>query len=361
MSGAWWQYAAVFAAALALAWVLTPLAIRLAFRSGALDRPGGHKSHGSPVPYLGGLAIVVAFSIAMTIPLLADSTGAANELLVVLPCAIALAVIGLLDDLRGLSPWVRLIAEIAGAVALVALGLGVSFIENDWLSALVVIVWVVGITNAFNLLDNMDGLSAGLAGIAALAFFAIAAANGQFLVGGLAIATAGCAAGFLRHNAHPARIYMGDAGALFFGFVIAYLGLKLNLQDTPRPSSFLVPILVCSVAVLDTTLVSVTRLRHGISPFTGGRDHLSHRLVRVGLPVPVAVAVIWGAGAAVGVVAFVVARVDILSAWLLAGLVAALMSGAGVLLGRVPVYETSRGRLYRIEPVPVDPTAANER
>jgi UDP-GlcNAc:undecaprenyl-phosphate GlcNAc-1-phosphate transferase len=360
MTGVWWQYAAVFAAALLLAWLFTPLAIRLAFRSGALDQPGGHKAHGSPVPYLGGLAIVVAFSIAMAIPLIADSSGVANELLIVLACGIALAVIGLFDDLRGLSPWIRLAAEIAAAAALVALGLTVSFIDADWLSAVVVIVWVVGITNAFNLLDNMDGLSAGLAGIASFAFFAIAAANGQFLVAGMAIATAGCAFGFLRHNAHPARIYMGDAGALFLGFVIAYLGLKLNLSATPRTTSFLVPILVCSVAVLDTTLVSVTRIRHGRSPFTAGRDHLSHRLTRVGLSVPVTVAIIWGAGAAVGVVAFVVARIDTISGWLLTGLVAVAMTGAGVLLGAVPVYETSRGRLFRIGAVPPDDDVSDD-
>ena len=347
MTGAWWQYAAIFAGSLFLAWVLTPLAIAFATRRGVLDQPGGHKSHESPVPYLGGLAIVTAFSVAVAVPVLIDAaTSGSEELLAVLAMAIVLAVIGLVDDLRGLPPLVRLVAEIAAGAGVWALGVGVSITGVGGLDAVITVIWVVGITNAFNLLDNMDGLSAGLSAIAAGSFAAIAIANGQYLVAGLAIAVAGCATGFLRHNFHPARIYMGDAGALFFGFLIAYLGVKIK-PPTVVSSSFLVPILVCSVAVLDTSLVTVTRIAHRISPFTGGRDHVSHRLVRIGLPVPVAVGVIYAAAATAGVVAFVTARVDTVSAWILAALVLGLLGVAGVLLSTVPVYPGSRKPLYR--------------
>ena len=354
MTGAWWQYAAVFSGSAVLSLLLTPLAIRFALRRQVMDLPGDHKSHSSPVPYLGGLAIVAAFAVAIVVPSIFSSEGFGGaELLTVLAIALGLAVIGLIDDLRGLPPMLRLIAEIGAGVAVVWLGVGVTFTGIGWLNAVITVIWVVGITNAFNLLDNMDGLSAGLAAIASVAIFAVAAANGQYLVGALAVAVAGCAIGFLRHNFHPARIYMGDAGALFFGFMIAYLAIKLQLPQ-PQGATFLVPIIICSVAVLDTSLVTVTRLLHRISPFQGGRDHLSHRLVKVGLPVPVAVAVIYGAGASVGVIAWVIARSDLTSAWVLAGLIIALLGGAGVLLGRVPVYDSSDRPHYKLTEVPKD-------
>ena len=352
MDGGWLQYVGIFAATAVLSLLLTPLAIRVAFRRGVLDKPGGHKSHTSPVPYLGGLAIVTAFAAAVLVASWVDSsTSGTDELLKVLAIAVGLAVLGLLDDLRNLPPLLRLAAEIGAGWAVWELGVGVSFTGVGWLNAAVTIVWVVGITNAFNLLDNMDGLSAGLAAIAAASFFAIAAANDQFLVAGLALGVAGCAVGFLRHNFHPAKIYMGDAGALFFGFMISYLGLKLQL-GTPESATFLVPLTVCSVAVLDTTLVTIVRLLNGRSPLTGGRDHVSHRLVKVGLPVPIAVALIYAGGASVGTVAFVVARVDLTSAWVLAGLVGVLLTGLGVLLARVPVYEGSSRTLYTISAEP---------
>src|SRR6185295_8402540 len=155
--------------------------------------------------------------------------------------AIGLAFVGLLDDLRQLNPWVRLVAEIGAGVAVWVVGAGVDLWGPSLTDALVTVVWVVGITNAFNLLDNMDGLSSGVAAIAAGSIFVIAASNGQFLVAALSIGLAGCALGFLRHNFHPATIYMGDAGALFLGFVLAYLGLKLRF-DGPVDATFLVPI-----------------------------------------------------------------------------------------------------------------------
>ena len=227
------------------------------------------------------------------------------------------------------------------------LNIGVQLTGISWVDAVITILWVAGITNAFNLLDNMDGLSAGIAAIATFSFFAIAASNGQYLVAGLALALSGCALGFLRHNFYPARVYMGDSGALFFGFLISFVGLKLQF-NTSSEVSVLVPIVVCSVAVLDTSLVTIARLRHGLSPFQGGRDHISHRLVKVGLPVPVAVTVLYAATASVGVVAFVISESDRSAAWTLAGLVTVLLVGFGVLAYNVPVYGNSKQRFFTV-------------
>ena len=346
MTGQWWQYALVFSGATSLSFLFTPLAIATALRRGVLDKPGGHKSHESPVPYLGGLAVVVAFSLAMLIPVIDISDyDVSREFVIVIAVAMGLAFLGLLDDLRGLSSFLRLACEIVAGISLWLLDVGVQLFGVTWVNAVVTVLWVVGITNAFNLLDNMDGLSAGIAGIASMSFFAVAASNGQFLVAGLSLALGGCALGFLRHNFHPARVYMGDSGALFFGFLISYVGLKLQLE-VPSPVSVLVPVLVCSVAILDTTLVTIARLRHGLSPFQGGRDHLSHRLVKVGLPVPIAVLVLYAAATSVAVISFVLTRVDSTSAWILSALVFVLLGTLGVLTYQVPVYPNSKRRHF---------------
>jgi UDP-GlcNAc:undecaprenyl-phosphate GlcNAc-1-phosphate transferase len=348
VTGAWWQYALIFVGATSLSLLFTPLAISIALRRGVLDKPGGHKGHASPVPYLGGLAVVVAFSSSMVFPVITTKDyDVSNEFVSVIVVAVALALLGLLDDLRGLSSLLRLACEICAGISLWLLDVGVQLFGITWVNAVVTVLWVVGITNAFNLLDNMDGLSAGIAGIASVSFFAVAASNGQYLVAGLSLALGGCALGFLRHNFHPATVYMGDSGALFFGFLISYVGLKLQLE-VPSPVSVLVPIMVCSIAILDTTLVSIARLRHGLSPFLGGRDHLSHRLVKVGLPVPVAVSTLYATAISVGVVAFVLPRVDETSAWILTSLVAVLLLSGGVLMYGVPVYPESKQDLFVI-------------
>ncbi|MEX0663508.1 MAG: MraY family glycosyltransferase [Acidimicrobiia bacterium] len=341
MSGEAWEYAAVFVAALAISLVLTPLMLRLAMRWGVLDQPGEHKSHDSAVPYLGGVAMVTGLSIAVVVAaVLRPPESGAGELAAIVGIALLLSLVGLADDLRGLGFAPRIVIEVAAGVAVWAVNAGVELTRSDAGDLILTVVWVVGITNAFNLLDNMDGLSAGVAALGAGSCFIIAVANGQFLIGGLSAATAGCALGFLRHNFPPARIYMGDAGSLYLGFLLAYLAIKLRF-DAPEDITFLVPILVLGVPILDTTLVTVSRLLHRRSPLRGGKDHLSHRLVKLGLPVRGAVGTIYVAAASVGIVALVVSRIDRTSAYVLAGLVVGIAAIVAVGLGRVPVYDES--------------------
>ena len=325
--------------------VLTPWAIRLAVHRNLLDHPGGHKSHDIAVPYLGGVAIVGTFASAVIIvSRLWPPHSGQNELLVVLVTAVILALVGVVDDLRHVSPLWRIAAEIAAAVMVWSVGTGVNLTTSESLNMGLTVLWFVGITNAFNLLDNMDGLAAGIAAISSLTIFAIAVANGQFLVATLAVGLAGCAVGFLRHNFHPARIYMGDGGALFIGFLVAYLGIKLKFEGG-RAISALVPLLACSTAIFDTTLVTISRLATRRSPFEGGQDHVSHRLVRLGLPVPVAVSTIYLGAIGIGILAYVISSVDPTSAWVLAGMVGATLAVGGGFLLTVPVYmEGSNGR-----------------
>jgi len=339
------QSLAAFTVAGVVSLVLTPLAIRAALRLGVLDRPGEHKSHDTPTPYLGGVAIVLAVTLAIAAAALVrgETVATLTQLLGILAIALAMAATGLLDDLRGLPVAVRFGLQLAAAAGLWILEVRVDLTGEVLIDLPLTILWTVGITNAMNLLDNMDGLSASTATIASLWFGAIAMVNGQFLVSALAFAVAGAAAGFLRDNRPPARIYMGDAGSLFLGVMLAALGMLLSL-DRGALVTAAVPVLILTVPVLDTALVTVARIRHGISPFQGGRDHTSHRLVRVGFPVPVAVGLIAMASLAHGWVALLVFRIDRLSAILLLGLTALFDLFFFALLAKVPVYDNSRGR-----------------
>ena len=226
-----WGYGVVLVGSLVLSLVLVPVALAVAVRFGVLDHPGPAKGHTKAVPYLGGAAIVVAFAAVVLVGNALDPPPSGlPQLAGFLGLGVLLALVGLVDDLRGgLSPLLRLVLEAGAAVAVWAMGSDAHLAGvPSAVDALVSVVWIVGVTNAFNLLDNMDGLSAGTAIIAALSIFGIALLQQRYLVAALALALAGCATGFLRANFHPAKIYMGDAGSLFLGFVLAVLLLKLR-------------------------------------------------------------------------------------------------------------------------------------
>jgi UDP-GlcNAc:undecaprenyl-phosphate/decaprenyl-phosphate GlcNAc-1-phosphate transferase len=345
-------YGTVGVASLMLTLVLTPVALRTATKLGWLDHPGGHKGQREATPYLGGAAVAIAFSGAVMIAaVLARPPGGVGELAAILVTAAALAVVGLIDDLRHLGPWTRVAFELAAGLVVWRSGIGVRLTDQPVIDAILTVAWVVAVVNAFNLLDNMDGLSAGVAALAALTFFVLAILNGQVLVATLAIALAGGTAGFLRHNFHPARIYLGDAGSMFIGFILAAIGVKLRFPDMPRDVAALIPVVALGVAVLDTGLVTTTRLLHRRNPFDGGRDHISHRLVFLGLPVHVAVGVIYAGALSTGWLAIVLSQSTRGPAWMLAGFVFVSLLTVGVLLARVPVYETSRRRRLMLKEV----------
>jgi UDP-GlcNAc:undecaprenyl-phosphate GlcNAc-1-phosphate transferase len=284
------DYFLLFTASFSLVGILTPLMRRVALKFGVVDIPTeAHKTHTSPIPYMGGVAIVVGVLAVSFGAIFLSSISSTNFWLassVLLP-AFGMAVVGLIDDFRRLSPWSRFLVQnvigIFSAAVLVNTDTVGSPTGSWLLDVVVTVLWVVGITNAINFFDNLDGGASGTVAISSAFLFLLCYQNGQNLIGALSLVITGATLGFLIWNHSPARIYMGDSGALFLGLLLASLTIRLNPNPINKWASFAVPIFLLAVPILDTSIVVVKRLLRGISPFQGGRDHLSHRLIRQGL------------------------------------------------------------------------------
>lgn len=292
----------VFLAALLFAVSATPIARRLALMLGIIDLPSARKVHARPIPLLGGVAIYGACVVALG---LFGGQFYVEQLVGIFLGATWVSFLGIWDDWRGVGPLFKLAGQLLAALLLIATGVQVEFLHQPVLNVILSAFWIVGITNALNLLDNMDGLTGGVSAIAAGWFALLSIANGQFLVGSMSAALFGAALGFLIYNFNPASIFMGDAGSLFMGFVLAAVGVKLRFLGHSDEITWMIPVLVLGVPIFDTTLVVVSRLRRGVNPLTTpGRDHLSHRLVRLGMSPRGAVLTIYAAGLLLGAIAF---------------------------------------------------------
>jgi len=320
-----------------LAVLATPAFRRAALGLGMVDRPAERKIHSKPIPLLGGVAIYGAVIGSL---LLFPERQELVQITGIVLGASWISFWGLLDDRFGLPPVVKLLAQLVAGVILIAVGVQVSLPVPDWADIALTLLWVVGITNAFNLLDNMDGLSSGVAAVAAAWIMLMAAMNGQFLVGGLAAAVLGACLGFLIHNFNPARIFLGDSGSLFLGFLMAVLGIKLRFPANVNWVTWMVPILVLGVPIFDTSLVFVSRLRRRKNPFTTpGKDHVSHRLTRVGWTRREVVLLLYLAGCTLGGLAAFVSLAAPLGAYLIITAVIVLALGAIVRLEQLDIAE----------------------
>jgi UDP-GlcNAc:undecaprenyl-phosphate GlcNAc-1-phosphate transferase len=315
-----------------------------ALRLGMVDLPGPRKVHRAPIPLLGGLAMYAAVVIAV---LLAFQGPARAQIAGILLGATLVASVGVLDDRGLLHHQVKLFVGMplaAGILLLSGIRAQVFSIllggrRGDVLDTALTVLWVVGITASFSILDHMDGLCAGVAATASVFFALLAYLNGQTLVTTLAAAVLGAATGFLRWNFKPAKIFMGDGGAMFLGFLMATLGLKLRLDNATHLSSWLAPVLILSVAIFDTTLVTISRARRGLLPFASpGKDHAAHRLSNLGLGQRGAVLTLYLLGVLGGSAAVIVSYLSTQGALLLGGLALAVIFLGVVYLERAP-YE----------------------
>ncbi|MEH2288178.1 MraY family glycosyltransferase [Nostoc sp.] len=287
----WLAVVFTFLLACLVTWRLIPTVRKFALRVGWADQPNARRLNREPLPNAGGLAIYAGVIAALVLASLLRPIELQNVLVQVLTILLGgsiLVLVGFIDDQFGLPPSVRLWAQIVTALLLVANGISVKVLFgtpiDSLLSMLLTVLWVVGITNAINLMDGMDGLAGGISFITAMSLLGVAAQFNNRAAAILVLAALGGAAlGFLRHNFHPSRIIMGDAGAYFFGYVLAATSILGKLQQNTVYA--LIPtVLFLLLPVLDTTQVFVRRLLAGNNPLsTPGKDHLHHRLLAWGL------------------------------------------------------------------------------
>mgnify|MGYP005831965227 FL=1 len=304
---------------------LTPLSRRIALGLGLVSRPKGERLTLTPTPLMGGLAIYGALVLALA---LFGLPAHFVELGAILAGATLMALLGLWDDRRELSPRMKLTGQVAAGGVLIMAGVHVSLFNVPVLDWALTLAWVIGITNAINYQDNMDGLAAGVSAIAAGFFFLLAAGEGQRLVGSLAAALCGAAVGFLVYNFNPASTFMGDMGSMVLGFTLAVLGIKLRFEGTPDAITWMVPIVVLGLPIFDAALVTFTRLREKRPVSVGGTDHTSHRLLRMGLNQRLTLAVLYAVCVALGLAAMFIAGQKTLTAAQLTGGALAALGGA---------------------------------
>ncbi len=315
------EFFLIFVVALLFSVVATPVARRLALATGIVDPPSHRKLHQEPTPLLGGAAIYASFIVAL---LIYGGRAEVRQMIGIVVGATSVSIMGVIDDARGLRPSLKLLGQLLASIVVVVSGLQVHIFHSQVVDVAVTMLWIAVITNALNLLDNMDGLSGGLAAIAAAHFLLLAALNGQFLVGALSAALLGACIGFLRYNFNPASIFRGDTGSLFIGFILASVAIKLRFANT-YVVTWMVPPVVLLLPLFDTTLVVVSRLRRGLNPLTTpGKDHLSHRLVALGMTRREAVLVCWLIGSSAGMIAVFLTQSPVAPAYVVAAL---LLSG----------------------------------
>jgi len=322
----------------------TVAAKTVARRVGFLDVPQGRKAHTVATPLLGGSAILLAVLLpsllamalvslwsAYGVPawlsrlapdLAVHVDGAATRVpqaLGVLGAAVAMHLLGLVDDRKHLGAWSKLIAQVGIiSVTVIACDIRILTFLGAWPSGVMTILWLTVLTNSFNFLDNMDGLSAGVAAICVAALLAASASIGQVFVSAWACLLLGALLGFLPYNVVPASIYMGDAGSLVVGFLLGILScLTTYVHDDLTSYGVLVPLVVMAVPLYDTCSVIVLRVRAGTNPMVGDRRHFSHRLVRRGMSVRKAVLTIYLCTAGTAIAALLLPRVDAVGAGLI--------------------------------------------
>lgn len=360
-----WKSVLGMQAAFVLTLIITPWVMKLALRWGALDRPNGRKVHQQVMPRMGGVAMYLSFAAAVL------ATQPLNRLVLgLLAGATLITLLGMMDDIKGLSPKMKLLGQIAGAAILVAFGYRVEFVTNPFSDGVIMlgklavpltILWVIGVTNAINLIDGLDGLAAGTSGIAALTMVAVVASeytlNGtlgdlSWLVVGLALILTGSIGGFLPYNFYPAEVFMGDSGSMFLGFTLSALAIA-GLTKGATVISVFIPIVILGIPICDTLFAIVRRFLNQQPIFQPDKHHLHHCLLEKGLSHKQTVLTIYGINMLLGISAVLLTRLNNDQAiMLLIGLVFLVLVGANRLgvtgVGRVSTQvEERRTTIHR--------------
>jgi UDP-GlcNAc:undecaprenyl-phosphate/decaprenyl-phosphate GlcNAc-1-phosphate transferase len=299
-----------------------PVARQAALKYGIVDAPDGRLKHQSePVPYFGGLAIYLAFlmSLAFTFEFRQDVLG-------IILSGTIVVMLGLIDDFGVLTPWTKLAGQLLAVFVLIKSGVRIEIAAlPEWLDLVLTVLWMVGLINAFNLLDIMDGLSAGVGAVSAGCLLVVALLQGDQTIAVMLVALLGSLLGFLKYNWHPARIYMGDTGAMLIGLLLGAMAM-IGKYPSDHPLSLLTPVFIVGIPIFDTLFVMYIRYRRGLPIFWGSPDHIAIRLRHWGLSVPQIVITSYVATAVVGMIGLAMLSVSREVGWVLgAGTVAVLV------------------------------------
>jgi len=324
-------YGLTFAIAAGLAAWLTPRVRDAALRFGIVDRPDGRlKTHREPVPYLGGLALFLAFLLALSV-----TFQFSREVLGMLLASSIVVILGLVDDLGQLGPWTKLAGQLVAVLVLIKAGIRIELTVLPPAVAIALsVVWLLAATNAFNLIDIMDGLSAGTAAIAAAALLVVADLNGDVMAATLMAGLAGSCLGFLRYNFEPARIYMGDAGSMFLGLLLGAIAMT-NAYTDRNGLGAIAPALILGVPLFDMLFVMYVRRRRGLPVMLGSPDHVALRLRRWRLSTRQTVLASYGVSGVLGASALAIVLLPLEAAGAILAGIAVCGLAAGMWLKRI--------------------------
>jgi UDP-GlcNAc:undecaprenyl-phosphate GlcNAc-1-phosphate transferase len=318
-----------FIISFAFTFAATPLARRLAFKIGAIDIPrDGRRMHKKPTPRIGGIAIVFGFLVAAVC--FADYDGAKRQFIGIISGAIILVIMGIVDDCKALDAKLKFVIQIIAALLTIYIGdIKIDVITNPnllsdepcyvlpgWLSITVTTLWIVFMTNAVNFIDGLDGLAAGVSAIMSVSLVFISIRVGDYSVAVLGIALMGSCFGFLPFNFNPAKIFMGDTGSTFLGFMLATLSIQ-GLFKSYAVISFAVPLLILGLPLFDASFAMIRRVLSGKSPMIADRGHLHHRLIDMGFSQKQTVFILYSISGVLGITAVLLAESGVLRALLL--------------------------------------------
>ena len=310
----WIKMLLAFAMSLLVAYVMTPPVKRFAEKVGAIDVPRDNRRvHDHPIPRMGGLAIFIGFMLSLIffVPMSTKVTG-------LLVGSVIIAVMGGVDDIVSLNPWVKLAGQIVAALVAIRCGLVFdvisnpnifaeeTYIEIGWLSIPLTMLWIVGCTNAVNLIDGLDGLAVGVSAISSLTMLIVSLFVSEPVVSIILAALTGACLGFMPYNLNPAKIFMGDVGSQLLGFVLSTASI-MGLFKLHAIITFFVPLLALALPLADTIFAFFRRILHGQSPFKADKGHFHHRLLAMGLNQKQVVAVLYGISAVLGLLAVLMA------------------------------------------------------
>ncbi len=306
---------------------VTPIVRVLAFRIGAVDIPkDNRRMHKKPMPLLGGLSIFIGFTVSALI--FCDIT---PTLIAAWIGGLIILILGTLDDIFDLNAWVKLAGQLLAAGVVVVAGVRIEhinlfgeYIQFGLFSIPITILWIAGMTNAINLIDGLDGLACGVSAISCVSLFIVALMHADLSVASLTAILLGACIGFLPFNLNPAKIFMGDTGALFLGYMLSILSI-LGVFKTTAVVSFLIPVIIFGYPLFDTIFSFVRRILQGRSPFSADRGHLHHRIIDMGFNVKQSVAILYCVCSILGILAIMLSEERTIASLII--LVVALLIG----------------------------------